>query len=270
MQMAERVHLETFVRTCRDKAVQMCLDFQNQGFQSSHKVDQTWVTDADLAIERELRKMIGREYPDHAILGEEEGGEGIREEGYTWILDPIDGTFSFVNHVPFYSSLIAVLKDGQPFIGSAALPEMGWSMMATRGCGAVLNDQAYVPPHPSSRKSEILAIADPYRFAMEGYQEVLRELMSEPFRIRTYPDSLGYFLLLKGAVRGFVDPKTEIWDTAPFHVILPEAGFRICSWRGVPDLCRGAVVSDHPENPDDRVLQLLRRHARDPSLESSV
>lgn len=249
------------VRDCRRIAMQMAKDFRQRGFQSQTKPDQTFVTEADMAIERELRRHIEDRFPHHQILGEEEGASGSCDltKGVWWILDPIDGTFSFVNGVPFYSSLIAVLIEGTPVIGSACLPELGWVLEGVRGQGASFNDKPLT--HFSKRsqnRSEILGIADPYRFRMTGKGPVVDALLSEPFKTRVYPDALGYMLLATGAIQGFVDPKTEIWDTAPFRVILPEIGGHMVSWEGDERLSRGAVYSFPGPDPDPRVLGILQ------------
>jgi fructose-1,6-bisphosphatase/inositol monophosphatase family enzyme len=78
---------------------------------------------------------------------------------------------------------------------------------------------------------------------MEGKEKALQGLYQGDLKCRTYPDALGYYLLLQGSVRAFVDPKVEIWDVAPFHVILPEAGFAIHPWTGDPKLARGTSVA---------------------------
>jgi fructose-1,6-bisphosphatase/inositol monophosphatase family enzyme len=89
-----------------------------------------------------------------------------------------------------------------------------------------------------------------------GAAAVVDKLLAEPYRTRVYPDALGYMLLLKGAVCGFVDPRTEVWDVAPFHVILPEAGYEIAKWDGAVSLTPGAVYS-YPSGRRDETLAAL-------------
>ena len=173
-------------------------------------------------------------------MGEEQGG--FVGPGVTWILDPIDGTFSFLHGVPFYSNLIAVLIDGVPTIGVAGLPGMGILMAAQLGAGLTINGVPYVKPLPNLNR-ELFATADAYRFYRQGHESKWLLLNTPPFKARTYPDALGYYLLLTGSLTAFVDPMTEVWDVAPFHVILPEAGCRIQSWNGDATLRKGPVVS---------------------------
>jgi histidinol-phosphatase len=164
-----------------------------------------------------------------------------------------------MNGIPFYSSLLAVLIDGVPVLGSATLPELGWVLHGRLGRGATFNGKLIDPQRasdPARQRSDILAIADPYRFRMSGFSDTVDELLSDPFKTRVYPDALGYMLLVTGAVSGFVDPKT---DVAPFHVILPEAGFAIRKWDGTVSLSRGAVYSRAASSTEDAVTSILRK-----------
>ncbi|NBO37068.1 inositol monophosphatase family protein [bacterium] len=234
--MSSQAQVFEIAKKCMQRAVALCQDFSSRPVGRIRKGDKTWVTEADLFIEKELRRMIRGVFPDHRIIGEEEGEELPRAtqsgaDEWTWILDPIDGTFSFVHGVPFYSSLLAVLKNGVPHIGFAALPDLGIVMSAERGRGVWINDVAYTQPERIGQDAiELVATADPYRFAMENVGQLVNSFYTGSIKARTYPDALGYYMLLRGSVRAFVDPKVEIWDVAPFHVILPEAGFAIHSW----------------------------------------
>lgn len=252
-------------KLCSKHAVEMCLSFKPGEAAAKKKLDKTWVTEADEKIEAELRKIIMQRHPEHNILGEEEGGNfSGDEESYTWILDPIDGTFSFVHGIPFYSSLVALVKGKKPIVGVAALPAMGIEMSASLGEGTFINGKRFEKSTlVGGSHVEIVATADPYRFRMEQKQKAFEELYLKNIKARTYPDALGYYMLLQGSVRAFVDPKVEIWDVAPFHVILPEAGFAIETWAGAKNLQRGTSVAypinaqNKPENCEE-VLQMLR------------
>lgn len=234
--MSSEAQVFAIAEKCMNRAVAMCQDFSARPVGRIRKGDKTWVTEADLAIEKELRSIIQSAFPTHEIVGEEQGGSlssvsEQEDDRWSWILDPIDGTFSFVHGIPFYSSLLAVLKNGQPFIGFAALPDMRVVMSAQSGKGVWINGQPYQRPERIGQDAiELVATADPYRFRMENVGHLVSDFYAGEIKARTYPDALGYYLLLHGSVRAFVDPKVEIWDVAPFHVILPEAGFTIHSW----------------------------------------
>jgi fructose-1,6-bisphosphatase/inositol monophosphatase family enzyme len=232
-------------KSCSEVASQMCLEFKHGIDPQSLKNDKSWVTSADKKIEDKLREMILKIHPDHFILGEERGGKiGSDKNSYTWILDPIDGTFSFVHNIPFYSSLIAVLKGNTPIIGFASLPAMDITMSAIKGGGTFINNKKYEKTRlVGSSHIEIIATADPYRFYIEKKEKLLKILYGSEKKSRTYPDALGYYMLLRGSTRVFIDPKVEIWDVAPFHVIMPEAGFAIHDWSGEKELKKGTSIS---------------------------
>ena len=131
-------------KLCSKIASQMSCEFKHGIDVQSLKSDKSWVTSADKKTEEKLRERIFKSHPQHYILGEEEGGIlGNEEDQYTWVLDPIDGTFSFVHNIPFYSSLIEVLKGNTPIIGFASLPGMGITISAMKGKGAFINDIKY-------------------------------------------------------------------------------------------------------------------------------
>lgn len=270
--MSSDTQIYEFARQCIQRSISLCQSYSRKPVGKLRKGDKTWVTEADLSIEKELRRMITAAFPKHSIVGEEQGGviADPAQEGspkWTWILDPIDGTFSFVHGVPFYSSLIAVLKDGQPHIGFAALPELGIVMSAERGRGVWINNIPYARPDRVGQEAvELVATADPYRFRMENFGSLIDAFYGNEVKARTYPDALGYYLLLQGSVRAFVDPKVEIWDVAPFHVILPEAGFAIHSWDKTPEtavLEKGTSVAyaldlHHKPIAVDDVMKLIK------------
>jgi fructose-1,6-bisphosphatase/inositol monophosphatase family enzyme len=215
-----------------DVAEKMCILAESKGFTRHQKGDKTWVTEADLEIETKLRQILAKETPDIEVLGEEHGGEPLRDDGkLRWVLDPIDGTFSFVHGVPFYSSLIALCKGLTPVIGIASLPAMNIRMSAFEGGGAFIGEHKFTKSAlVGAPQVELFSTADHYRFEMESKQKTLQLLLKSPLRSRVYCDALGYYLLLRGNIRAFVDPKAEVWDVAPFHCILKEAGFAIHAW----------------------------------------
>jgi fructose-1,6-bisphosphatase/inositol monophosphatase family enzyme len=238
-------HFE-FAQFMATVAEEMCKDAQKQGFEKRQKTDNTWVTAADLAIENRLRDMIEISFPNIPVLGEEEGGEELQNDGQLrWVLDPIDGTFSFVHGLPFYSSLIALCEGLTPVVGIASLPGMNIRMSALQGGGVFLNGASLEPsPLLGASQIELFSTADHHRFRMAGKGAVLQKLLCENLKSRVYCDALGYYLLLQGNIRAFVDPKVEVWDVAPFHCILKEAGFAIHGWNDQNSgLCKGTSVA---------------------------
>ncbi|MGB9359452.1 MAG: inositol monophosphatase family protein, partial [Acidimicrobiia bacterium] len=112
--------------------------FQGSGLDVRKKQDGTVVTEADVAAEDLIRSMLRDRFPDDGIFGEE-GGESAGSSGRRWIVDPIDGTVSFVRGVPLYSTLLALVDDHGPAVGVICLPALGETVAAGRGLGAFFN-----------------------------------------------------------------------------------------------------------------------------------
>ena len=183
------------------------------------KRDGTEVTEADRAAERLVRERIGRQFPDDAIFGEEEGGS-IRPDGRTWIVDPIDGTRGFVRGVPLYATLVALVDPHGPLVGVIDLPVLGQTLAAGRGSGCWLDDhRCSVSDHPDL--SGALVNTSDYNTFEPIQFEALR---SRGAMMRTWGDAYGYFLVATGQAEAMIDPVCETWDLAPMPVILAEAG----------------------------------------------
>ena len=121
------------------RAGKITLRYFQGDFVVDRKADETPVTIADRESEAFLRAAIAAHYPDHAILGEEEGLTGGADATYRWILDPIDGTKSFVHGVPLYGVMVGLVREGEPVVGVVHLPALGEVVYAARGHGCYWN-----------------------------------------------------------------------------------------------------------------------------------
>jgi len=194
------------------------------------KRDGTEVTEADRAAERLVRERIGRQFPDDAIFGEEEGGS-IRPDGRTWIVDPIDGTRGFVRGVPLYATLVALVDPHGPLVGVIDLPVLEHTLAAGRGAGCWLGDhRCSVSDHPGL--SGALVNTSDYNTFEPSQFEALR---SGGAMMRTWGDAYGYFLVATGQAEAMIDPVCETWDLAPMPVIMAESGGRFTDVAGRPE-----------------------------------
>jgi histidinol-phosphatase len=196
------------------------------------KPDLTPVTEADQAVERRLRERLST-YPGHVVLGEEFGfdpGDGTAE--YRWIIDPIDGTKSYVRGVPIWATLIGVERAGELVVGVASAPALGMRWWAGRGLGAFRNGDPI-------RVSSVAALADAQisfawdteeRFHAEGIGEKLVALSHRCWRTRGIGDFWQHLLVAEGSFDIAIDPIVGVWDIAALIPILEEAGGR---WSGV-------------------------------------
>ncbi len=201
------------------------------GLRVETKADDSPVTLADRRAEEIIREWIARETPGYGIIGEEFGaqtGTATRE----WVVDPIDGTKSFVAEVPLFGTLIALLEEGRPIVGVVALPALGQTLYASLGGGAFMNGQ---PCRVSSiSRIEASVLLDGCITSMEshGYGDAWGSLRRRAKVHRGWGDCYGHFLVATGRAEVMVDPVVSVWDVAPLGIILPEAGGRFTSLEG--------------------------------------
>ncbi|MCC6381940.1 MAG: histidinol phosphate phosphatase [Dehalococcoidia bacterium] len=217
------------------------------------KADRTPVTIADRKAEEAMRSFFARETPDFGVLGEEFGataGTSARR----WVLDPIDGTKSFIHHVPLFGTLVALEEDGEPVIGVIACHAVGETAWAAHGCGAFLNG---VPARVSattdlSRATLLLTSVA----AQEGLPpERLARLSAEVSLLRTWGDCYGYLAVAAGRADAMIDPVMSRWDAAALYPVIREAGGKITTWHGSPLV--GASVAASNGAIHERLLSLL-------------
>ncbi len=210
------------------------------------KPDLTPVSDADVAVEAELRDVLAVERPGDDIFGEEHGGTA-KLNGRQWVIDPIDGTKNFVRGVPVWASLIALLEDGTPTVGVVSAPALNRRWWAGRGIGAHSAIGAGDPRRLSvSRVSELdsasLSFSD-----LTGWEDGSRErflaLIGDVWRMRAYGDFLSYCLVAEGAVDIAAEPEVKLWDLAALDVLVREAGGSFTNLRGVPGPHGGSALA---------------------------
>ena len=212
-----------------------------------HKPDLTPVTDADEAVEHELRDVLARERPGDDIFGEEHGGTPTRS-GRQWVIDPIDGTKNFVRGVPVWASLIALLQDGIPTVGVVSAPALNRRWWAAAGLGAHLSVDGGAP-----RRLQVSAVADLDSaslsfsslsgWAERGLRDRFIALTDAVWRVRGYGDFFSYCLVAEGAVDIACEPEVKLWDLAPLDVLVREAGGWFTDIAGTPGPHGGSAVA---------------------------
>ena len=212
------------------------------------KHDGTLVTRADRETEEVLRAAILREFPDHAVLGEEAGATD-GSAPYRWIVDPIDGTESFVRGVPLWGVLIGVEargrggEDGEMLVGVCHMPGIGETVAAARGEGCTWNGWPCGVSGVSDLAKATVAVTSP-RASRRRTANYLA-LEDRVMRVRGWSDCYAYVLVATGRVDAALDPVMKPWDCAPFATILDEAGGRFTDWAGRPTIHGGDAVASN-------------------------
>lgn len=224
------------------RAGQSTLGLFHSGFSLEIKEDDTPVTNADKGAEAMIRRDIAAKYPGEAILGEEEGASGTGDA--RWVIDPIDGTKSFVAGVPLYACLLSYEEDGEPTVAACYLPAVDEMYWATKGEGAFVNGRRiHVSDRPSLKGSTLLCGG--HKTLIErGRLEGFLSLIPETRVTRTWGDAFGHMLVASGRADAMIDPRVNRWDISSPSLIVKEAGGTWTDFAGTPHLVDEAISSN--------------------------
>jgi histidinol-phosphatase len=219
------------------------------------KADLSPVTIADRESERVLRQWIEQRFPDHGILGEEFGA--VRDDAaYRWMLDPIDGTLSFIRGVPLYGVMVGLEHAGEPELGVVHFPALGETIWARRGGGAWWNGRRAKVSEAPRLADATLVTTDLGGFAAAGFDVAYQRLRAAVKLERTWGDCYGHMLVATGRAEVMMDPILEKWDACALLPILEEAGGRFTDWHGSRTIYGGSAISTNGLL-HDAVMQLV-------------
>jgi histidinol-phosphatase len=212
------------------------------------KPDLTPVTEADRAVERAIRSVLGRERPDDAVSGEEFGASGTAQR--RWVLDPIDGTKNYVRGVPVWATLIALLAGDEPVVGVVSAPALARRWWACQGGGAWTSFNGGEPRRIAVSKvaaleDASLSYASLSGWAALGRREALVALSDVVWRTRAYGDFWSYVLLAEGAIDLAAEPELSVWDMAAVAAVVVEAGGRFTGLDGVDGVHQGNAAASN-------------------------
>ena len=237
------------LRALLDFAVELAHDAGNityrhfkGSFVAERKADNSFVTVADRETEKYLRASIEKSFPDDAILGEEEG-EKPGGSNRRWILDPIDGTYSFVHGVPLYGVLIGLEVDDEAVLGVVNLPALDEVVCAARGLGCFWNDAPARVSATESLSDALLLATDFGTCEQYGFGRAAELLQRQVHARRTWGDAYGHVLVATGRADIMLDPIMNVWDCAALLPILEEAGGTFTDWKGQKTIRGGNAIS---------------------------
>jgi histidinol-phosphatase len=195
------------------------------------KADKSPVTEADVRAEHAIREVLGKRFPQYGFYGEETGRHSMDAESI-WLVDPIDGTKSFVRDCPFFSTQIALLRGGRFVLGVSSAPAYGELAWAERGAGAWLDGKRISVSTLDSLERAIVSTGNLKSLAASPAWTRLGGLIGTANRIRGYGDFLHYHLLARGALEVVIESDVNILDIAALTVIVEEAGGKFTDLRG--------------------------------------
>ncbi len=255
-----RAYLDFAIETAW-QAGQLTLGYFQTGLRPDFKADESPVTVADREAETLIRSRIEKKYPNHAIIGEEYGGKELLEKAdgpsHRWIVDPIDGTRSFVRGVPLYAVLIALEIEGQAQVGVAHFPALGEMIAAAAGLGCWWNGRPAWVSNTTRLKDGLAVHYDAAAFEQHGRGQIWERLKQRAGYRAGWCDAYGYLLVATGRAELMLDPIMDVWDCGPMLPILQEAGGYFGDWQGKPTIYGGeAMATTQTLLPE--VLELIK------------
>jgi histidinol phosphatase-like enzyme (inositol monophosphatase family) len=245
--------LELAVEAAQAAGAETLKWFRRQSLAVERKQDGSPVTAADRASETLLRERIRAAFPHDAILGEE-FGEQPGTSGYQWVLDPIDGTKSFIAGVPLYTTLVAVMHNNESRLGVIYAPATGELVYAAAGQPAWYSISR--GERMQARVSDVERLADATFLTSEinlfdragkaGRREIFYALEKACRVTRTWGDAYGYLLVATGRADVMIDADMNLWDAAALQPIIEGAGGRFLDWQGRPTVHTRQTIATNP------------------------
>jgi fructose-1,6-bisphosphatase/inositol monophosphatase family enzyme len=231
----ERFHAAALVLA--DEARRLVIPALTRGFQVSTKADASLVTDVDHAVERRLRELIARWFPDHGVIGEEDSPTNAGSP-FQWILDPIDGTEEFVHGIPTFGVMLALHHRGVPLVGVIDHPALDLRVSAGLSLGAYRNGTRIRlgdTPADTPAARVRLALSARLNFTRHVDEGHLFDALTRGFpNHRIYRAAYAHTAAITGAVDVMVGMHYHPWDLAPAQVLVEEAGGRYALVREIP------------------------------------
>jgi len=233
-------------RDAASAAEDVIAQYYRRGVTVELKSDNSPVTIADREAERVIRDVLGRAFPDHGFYGEEFGRDQ-HESPWLWLIDPIDGTKSFVRGYPMFSTQIALMHEGEIVLGVSSARQFGELAWARKGGGAYLNGDRIRVGAVDSIESANISLGNLKTLASDERWLKMAQIVRHAWRTRGYGDFYHYHLLARGAVDAVIESDVNILDIAPLVVIVREAGGVFTDLEGnAPGLDTRSVLAATP------------------------
>ena len=236
----------TVALAAADRAAEISRRYYRSNLTVTTKADRTPVTEADVECEEAIREIILDAFPGHGFYGEETGQTRTDAE-FLWLVDPIDGTKGFVRQYPFFSTQIALMREGVLVLGVSSgtmFDELAW---AEKGRGAWLNGERLYVSDTSDPERAAVSTGNLRSLASSEGWPRLGDILARADRTRGYGDFYHYHLLAAGRIEAVIESDVNILDVAALAVIVSEAGGRFTDLNGeAPNLETRSVLAANP------------------------
>jgi histidinol-phosphatase len=248
--------LHDFAVELAREAGEITLKYFRGALEAERKADGSLVTVADRETEQHIRARLAEKFPDDGIIGEE-AGASAGSSGRQWIVDPIDGTYSFVHGVPLYGVMLGLEVEGETILGVVNLPAINELASAARGMGCYWNGQRARVSETGSLDRALLLSPDFGPGEQHGKGSAVARLQRAAAMRRTWGDCYGHVLVATGRADVMLDPVMNVWDCAALLTIVEEAGGHFTDWRGRRTIRGGDAISTNALLFDE-VMEIVR------------
>jgi len=252
------VKLLKFANSFADKSSEILKKNYFKKFSIEEKNDGTLVTNVDKEIELLFRSHLKKKFPNHGICGEEFGYENEDSE-IVWVIDPLDGTHSFISGKPLFGTLICCLVNNIPRIGIIDIPILNQRWHGGYGMGVKLNNNACKIQNPKKEFNELIVSSTSFFMFNKSHQKKIKEIYDKSRFPIFGTDCYAYGLLLSEKIDLIIEANMKPWDYLSQVALINEAGGNITDWEGGKLNLRsdGKVVASHDKNHHKKVLKYL-------------
>ena len=238
------------------KAGQFALGYFDQGIAVEWKSDQSPVTMADRGAEDMLRKALLGKFPNDGFLGEE-FGDTPGSSGYRWIIDPIDGTRSFVRGIPIWATMIGLEFKGELIAGVVYIPALNQVFRALRGDGAYRDDRKIRVSDVKTLDKAHVYYSSISWFKKAGRDRQFLQLVNLTERQRGFGDFYGFMMVAQGSGEIMIEHGVHAWDVAAIAPIIEEAGGKLTAWDGKLDIDKPDVLATNGHLHDEALRIIM-------------
>lgn len=235
----------SFTRQAVQSARRVFLDLQAGKCSSQQKADRSLVTEADKRVESLYVELILKHYPNHGIFAEE-GGHSNSDSEFQWIIDPLDGTQSFVHGIPTYGSMLALWYQGWPLTGVIDHPGLNLGYHGAFEFGTWCNGERVSIPDSASPQidyNEIILVSSRAQFELSGDLPMFDRLLSQHRHCRIYYDCFGLSRAIHGQAGAMLEINVPVWDLGPCRILVEEAGGKYCGFTTSAHSATGELYS---------------------------
>ncbi len=243
-----------FLKILTDESASVIRKYFRAFINVETKTDLSPVTIADKLAEEKMRTLINKSFPSHGIIGEEFGSENPDAE-YVWVLDPIDGTKSFVSGALSFGTLISVLKNGKPIIGVINHPILNELLVGDNQTCSLNGNKTEIRNCLKISDASLLT-TDHFNIGKYQNQKNFDKLAAKVKLYRNWGDCYGYYLLATGYADIMIDPIMSIWDSMALIPIINGAGGRITDYQGNDPAIGNSIVASN-KNIHSEVINIL-------------